>query len=330
VNKRRKLVVALGAGAFVAPFGSFAQSQGKIWRVGFLIPRSRPVSVDADYFGAFPKRMRELGYVEGKNLVIEWRAADGRYERLPDLAAELVQLKMDVIVAASTLATSAIQKASTTIPIVMINVANPVDSGFVESLARPGGNITGVSNMAGELSSKHLDILISMVPKLSRVALLVNPTNLAHGATRKNIQTAASTVGVKILPLEARNLQEIENAFSDIAKERIEAIIVAQDPVFNQYARQIAELARKYRMATAFGTREPVVVGGLMSYGSSNADAFRRAASYVDKILRGAKPSELPVEQPTQFELIINGKTAKALGLKIPQSILVQATEVIE
>jgi len=262
--------------------------------------------------------------------VIEWRAADGRYERLPDLAAELVQLKMDVIVAASTLATSAIQKASTTIPIVMINVANPVDSGFVESLARPGGNITGVSNMAGELSSKHLDILISMVPKLSRVALLVNPTNLAHGATRKNIQTAASTVGVKILPLEARNLQEIENAFSDIAKERIEAMIVAQDPVFNQYARQIAELARKYRMATAFGTREPVVVGGLMSYGSSNADAFRRAASYVDKILRGAKPSELPVEQPTQFELIINGKTAKALGLKIPQSILVQATEVIE
>ena len=330
MNNRRKLVIAIGAGALTASFASFAQQPARVWRVGVLIPRGRPASVDADYFRALPQGLRELGYVEGKNLAIEWRAADGKYERLPSLAAELVHLKMDVIVAATTLATSVAQKATTTIPIIMVSVFDPVDSGFVASLARPGGNITGLSNMSGEISPKHLEILLSMVPKLSRVALLVNPANSAAVATLKNIQAAAPKVGVEILPLEASKLREIENAFSSITKERVGAVIVTRDPLFQQYARQIAELAIKYRIASAFGTREPVEAGGLMSYGSSNADAFRRAATYVDKILKGAKPADLPVEQPTKFELIINGKTAKTLGFTIPQSLLISADKVIE
>jgi putative ABC transport system substrate-binding protein len=328
LNTRRKLLVALGASALAAPFGSFAQQAGKVWHVGFLIPRSRPASVDADYFGAFPKGMRELGYVEGKNLMIEWRTADGKYERLSGLAAELVQLKVDVIVAATVLSASAAQKATTTIPIVMVNVTDPVGSGLVTSLARPGGNITGLSNIAGEVSTKHLEILVSMVPKLSRVALLVNPAT--ELLTLKNIQAAAPRVGVKVLPLEAGNLQEIENAFSRMTRENAGAVIVTREPVFVQNARQIAELAIKHRMPSAFGSREPVEAGGLFSYGSSNADAYQRAATYVDRILKGAKPAELPIEQPTKFELVINMKTAKVLGITIPQSVLVGVDRVIE
>jgi putative tryptophan/tyrosine transport system substrate-binding protein len=330
LNTRRKLLIALGASALTAPFGSFAQQAGKVWHVGFLIPRSRPTSVDADYFRAFPKGMRELGYVEGKNLVIEWRTADGKYERLPGLAAELVQLKVDVIVAGTQIATSVAQKATTTIPIVMVNVTDPVGSGLVTSLARPGGNITGLSNISGEISTKHLEILLSMMPKLSRVALLVNPATSENVAALKNIQAAAPRVGVTVLPLEARNLQEIENAFFRMTKENAGAVIVPREPVFNQNARQIAELAIKHRMPSAFGSGEPVEVGGLVSYGSSSADAYQRAATYVDKILKGAKPADLPIEQPTKFELVINMKTAKALGITIPQSVLIGVDRVIE
>ena len=330
MNNRRKLLVALGAGALAAPLGSFAQQKGKVWRVGFLASRRVAVLDSDSTYGSFPQGMRALGYVEGKNLVIELRSADGKSEHLPGLAAELVRLNVDVIVVAGSPATSAAQKATTTIPIVMGSIGDPVGSGFIKSLARPGGNITGLSNIAGDLSPKHLEMLLSFVPKLSRVAVLVNPTNSSHSTILKGIQAAASRVGVNILPLEAGNPQEIENAFSMMAQQNAGAVIVALDAFFLQQGRQIAELASKNRLPSVSGSREYAEAGGLISYGQNIADHFRRAATYVDKILKGAKPADLPVEQPTKFELLINRKTAKALGLTIPQSLLISADKVIE
>ena len=330
MNNRRKLIVALGASSLAAPFGSFAQQQGKVWRVGFLTQRSRPDFLDSDIFGEFPRGMRELGYVEGKNLAIEWRFADGKVERLPGLAEELVQLQVDVIVAAGTPSTSAAQKATTTIPIFMVIVNDPVGSGFAKSLARPGGNITGLSNLTTDLGPKHLEMLINIVPRLSRVAILLNPTNSGHAAMRKNIEAAAQKTNIKILPVEARTPQEIENAFPMITKERAGAVILAQDAIIYQQRRQLAELAAKHRLPSIAVIREFAEAGGLMNYGPSFGDICRRAATYVDKIFKGSKPGNLPVEQPTTFELFINGKTAKALGLKIPQSLLISADKVIE
>ena len=330
MTTRRNLLIMLGAGAFIVPFGSFAQQQGKVWRVGFLSSRSRPVSLDSDIFGAFRGGMREIAYIEGKNLVIEWRFAEGTSERLAGLAVELVQMKVDAIVAVATPGTSAAQKATTTIPIVMVNTADPVGSGFVASLAHPGGNITGLSNISAELSPKHLEMLHSMVPKLSRVAVLMNPNNSSHTTALKNVQAAAQRTGVTILSLDAPAPQEIENAFSMMAQKKAGAVIVTADVLFTQQVRQIAELAAKNRLPTIYGIREFVEAGGLMSYGTSITDNFRRAATYVDKILKGAKPGDLPVEQPTKFELVINRKTAKALGLTIPQSLLISADKVIE
>jgi putative ABC transport system substrate-binding protein len=330
MNTRRKLIIALGAGALTAPFGSFAQQQGKIWRVGFLALRSPTASIPVASYGAFLQGMRELGYVEGKNLIIERRLAEGKVERLPDLAAELVQLKVDVIVTAGAQPTSAAHKATTTIPIVMGNSIDPVGSGFIVSLARPGGNITGLSNLIGDLSPKHFEMLRSMVPKLSRVAILMNPTNSGHAMILKTVQTAAQKSGVKILPVQARSPQEIESAFSTMTKHNAEAVIVANDAFLNQQRRQIAELAAKNRLASVAAVREYVEAGGLMSYGPNFVESYRRAATYVDKIFKGAKPGDLPVEQPTKFELVINHKTAKALGLTIPQSLLISADKVIE
>lgn len=330
MNNRRKFLFALGAGALAAPLSSFAQQQGKVWRVGFLAHRSRPASLDSDFYGAFPRGLRELGYVEGKNLVIEWRFADGKVERLPDLAAELVRLKVDVIVTSSTPTTSAAQKATTMIPIVMGPVADPVGSGFVKSLARPEGNITGLTNILVDISPKHLEMLLSMVPKLTRVAVLINPDNSSNIPMLKSVQAAAQRTSVKILPVEARSPQEIESAFSTMARQNTGAGIVMLDPFFFQQRRQIAELARKHRLPSISATTEYAEAGGLMGYGPNLADIYRRAATYVDKIFKGAKPGDLPVEQPTKFELVINGKTAKALGLIIPQSLLISADKVIE
>ncbi len=274
--------------------------------------------------------MRELGYVEGKNLVIEWRSADGKYERFPLLAAELVQLKVDVIVTVTPPATSAAQKATTTIPIVMGTTGDPVGNGFIKSLARPGGNITGLTSIVSDLGPKHMEMLLSMVPRLSRVAVLLNPDNLAHIGVLKNVQAAAQRTSLKILPVKARTPQEIENAFSLMTREHAGAVIVAGDGFLTQQRRQIAELAVKNRLPSITGIKEYPETGGLMSYGQNLADQYRRAAVYVDKILKGAKPGDLPVEQPTRLALVINRKTAKALGLTIPQSLLIMADKVIE
>jgi putative ABC transport system substrate-binding protein len=326
---RRKLIIALGAGALMGPFGSFAQQQGKVWRVGFLVGR-RQLSHDSDFLSAFPKGMRDLGYIEGKNLVIEWRFADGEYERLPDLAAELVKLKVDILLAVGPPVIIAAQKTTTTVPIVIVTGLDPVDAGFVKTLARPGGNITGISNLSGETSLKQLEMLLTIAPKLSRVAVLVNPTNPAHATVVKSIRAAAQRANVKVFAVEARTPQEIETGFFLMTKENATAIIVALDQFLMQQRRQIAELATKNRLLSVATLREYVEDGGLMSYGVNMTDQFRSAAIFVDKIFKGAKPGDLPIEQPTKFELVINRKTAKALGIKIPNSIMVQATTVIE
>jgi putative ABC transport system substrate-binding protein len=330
MNNRRKLFVALGAGLLTAPLASLAQQLGRVWRVGFLTPSARPATLSRGNFAAFLVGMNELGYVEGKNLVIERRYADNKLERLPDLAAELVQLKMDLIITVSPPATIAAQKATTTIPIVFESVGDPVSLGFVKSLAHPGGNITGFSNLSADLGPKRLEVLLDLVPKLSRVALLMNPGNSSHATTLKSVEAAAQKFNVKILSVAAQTEGEIGGAFSLMSKEKVQAVILASDPLFNQQSRQVAELAAKNRLPTIFSLREFVELGGLMSYGPSLDDLYRRAGTYADKIFKGAKPADLPVEQPTKFELFVNRKTAKAIGVKIPNSILVRADNVID
>jgi len=329
MNNRRKVVVAFGASVLAAPF-AIAQQQGKVWRVGFLSQRHVDF-VDSDYYyGPFRQGLRELGYVEGKNLVIEWRSAEGNNERLAGLAAELVNLKVDVIVTAGTPAISAAQKATTAIPIVMGNIGDPVGSGFVKSLARPASNITGLSSMAGDVYLKQIEMLLSMVPRLSRVAVLVNPSNMSNVKTSERVQTEGQKRGVKVLRGEAKTPQEIHNAFSMMRTQNADALIVFNDGLFQQQKAQIAELTAKHRLPAVAQDRIYADAGVLMSYGPSLAEQSLRAATYVEKIFKGAKPADLPVEQPTKFELVINGKTAKTLGLAIPQSLLVSADKVIE
>ncbi len=274
--------------------------------------------------------MRELGYVERENLIIEWRFANGEYERLLGMAAELVQLKVDAIMALGPPGVIAAQKATGTIPVVMVVSVDPVGAGFVKSLARPGGNITGLTNLAGDLSSKHLELLLTIMPKLSRIAVLVNPANAAHTAVRANVHAAAQQTGVTVLVIEARTPVEIENAFSNMTRENAGAVIVTLDPLLIQQVLQIAEQAKIYRLPSIFAFREGAEAGGLLSYGQNQVDIYRRAAGYVDRIFKGARPADLPVEQPATLELVVNGKTAKALGLAIPPSLLLRADEVIQ
>ena len=327
MNRRGAVAALVALGTVAASRPSSAQQGGKVWRVGYLSPS---MSVNSQYTDAFLKGMRELGYVEGKNLVIEWRSADGELERLPGLATELVHLKVDVIVAVASPAIGAAQKATTTIPIVMAITGDPVGSGFVKSLARPGGNITGLSNMGGDTGPKLFDLLLSVMPRLSRVGVLVTPTSTTYRVISESVQAAAQKARVKTLVAEASSSQEIDDAFSMMARERVDAVIVGNSSFFSQQRRQIAELALKYRIPSMFSIRANVEAGGLISYGQNIADDFRRSATYVDKILKGAKPADLPVEQPMSFELVVNLKTAKALGLTIPQEILLRADEVIQ
>lgn len=274
--------------------------------------------------------MRELGHIEGRNLVIEWRFADGQFERLPDLAAELARMKVDVIVTHSTPATQALQRATSTVPIVFAVAVNPVGSGFAASLARPGGNITGLSVIDVDPSPKRLELLKTMLPALSRVAVLVNPGSSVHPAIVKSVQAAGRDAGISVVPVSARTPEEIERGFAAMSQARAGGAIIADDAFFRGRRQQIADLALKNRMPAIAPWREYVAAGGLMSYGQNIADSFRRAATYVDKILKGAKPGELPIEQPTRIHLAINRRTATALGLAIPQELLLRTDEVIE
>ena len=296
--------------------------------MGFLSLSSASESVENT--GAFLKALRELGYVEGKNLVVEWRFAEGSFERLPGLATDLVQLKVDVIVAVASAAISAAKKATSTIPIVMATTGDPVGSGFVKSLARPGGNITGLSNMGGDTGAKLLDLLLTAVPNVSRVGVLVTPTSTTFRAISESVQAGAQTKKVNVLIAEARTPEEIETAFAMMSRESAGAVIVGAAPLFTLHRPMIAQLAIKYKMPSIYGNRAYVDAGGLMSYGYKMTENYVRAARYVDKILKGSKPDDLPVEQPTSLELTINLKTAKALGLTIPQSLLLRADDVIQ
>jgi len=330
VSRRRQILIALGSGALIAPYASLAQQNNKIRRIGFLVAAARPPSIDAHYMGAFVRGLRDLGYVEGKNFVIEWRFADGNYQRLPALAGELVGLNVDVLVTGGTAANSALQKATTTIPIVNATMSDPVGNGFAKSLTHPGGNITGLALATTDMSPKHVELLRLIVPKLTSLGVLVNLGNSAHPAVAKSITTNAQRLGIKVRILDARNADGLTRNFSIMKQERTEAVIAVVDAFFISQRREIAELALKNNLPSMFSAQEHVEAGGLMSYGQNLADHYRRAAAYVDKIFKGAKPGNLPIEQPAVFSLTINSKTAKALGLEIPQELLLRADKVIE
>ena len=324
---RRRVMIALAASALVPP-AAFAQQPPKVWRVGFL--NFPPLQAQREAYDRFVDGLRELGYVEGKNLVMEMRAADGINERLSGLAEELVRLKVDVILCNSGTAFAA-QKATSTIPIVFANTFDPVGLGLVASLARPGGNITGISNALEATSGKNLEYLRAVVPKLARVAVLTGaPATRASNVFMESMQPAAKAAGINISLFRATTPAEIVLAFGAMARARSGALIVVPGPFLTVQARQITELAAKNRLPAMYTLGIFVDAGGLLSYGPTRAEMYHQAARQVDKILKGAKPADIPVEQPTEFELVINMKTARALGIKFPKSILVQAVRVIE
>ena len=339
MNIRRKLIAAAGAGALTAPFALLAQQLAgpadKVWRVGFLTLLNRTTAIDSHFLlGAYVKGMRDAGYVEGKNLAIEWRFANGDVKQLPGLAAELVQSKVDLISTAGNDAAIAAQKATGTIPIVMCTAADPVGNGLIKSLGRPGGNMTGLSDMSGELAPKRLEMLLAMTAAARsgtpRIALLLNPGSPANIRGREIVLAAGLTLGAAILPFEARTVADIDAALSAMRQQKADALLVLLHPFFQQQREQIAQLALKHRLPSMMADRVNAEAGCLMSYGPNVAENYRRAAYYIDRIFKGTKPADLPVEQPTRIELVINGKTAKALGLKIPQSLLISADKVIE
>ena len=307
-----------------------AQPGEKVPRVGCLNPGSSSDPLRQRRLEAFRQGLRESGYVDGQNIAIESRWADGQYDRYPALVADLVRSKVDVIVALGGAATQAAQQATRTIPIVMSLVNDPVGSGLVASLARPGGNVTGLTAISPDLLGKRLELLKEVAPKVSRVALLRNPDNPADAAMLREVEAAARALGVRLQTLEARNHQEIERAFAAMIRERAGALLILPDALFQTQRRQIAELAAKGRLPAVGRMREDAEAGCLMAYGANYHDLVRRAATFVEKILKGAKPADLAIEQPTKFEFVINLKTAKALGLTIPQSLLSRADQVVE
>ena len=325
--RKAAVVAALALALFAAPFAAEAQQMRKIPRVGVLGGQSPETS--APIF-ALREGLRELGYVEGQNIAIEWRWARGKLERFPDLAAELVQLKVDVIVAATTPGAQAAQRATRTIPIVMGFVSDPVANGLVASLARPGGNITGLGVPTPEIAGKRLQLLREVAPTVARIAVLSDPGQPGVSADLRGTEAAARASGIQLQVWEARSSGELDRAFTAIARARAAGIIILPSTTLFANRAHIAQLAVKHRLPTSAWVRELPEAGCLMSYGASNPDVARRAAYFVDKILKGAKPADLPVEQPTKFELVINMKTAKALGLSIPPSLLGRADQVIE
>jgi putative tryptophan/tyrosine transport system substrate-binding protein len=326
---RRAFISGSTVSLLAAPLAAEAQQAGKVYRIGYLSASSgasNPRNLEA-----FRQGLRELGWVEGQNIVIEYRWAEGRFDRLPDLAADLVRLKVDVIAAAATPAALAAKNATGTVPIVAVSLTHPVELGLVASLARPGGNVTGLSYSVGaDIFGKDLELLKEVVPRVRRVAVLSNPDSPARPLTIRNVKDAARSLGVQLQLLEARGPEGFDGAFAAMAKERVGALLVVQDPAFIPHRARLIELAAKNRLPSIFTQREDAEAGGLMSYGPSLADLYRRAGTYVDKILKGVMPADLPIEQPEKFELVINLKTAKAFGLTIPPSLLQRADQVIE
>jgi len=328
--RRREFISLLSGVAVGWPVAANAQQAAKIARIGYL---SADLAGGSGLREAFRQGLRDLGYVEGRNFVIEYRDAEGKFERLPALAAELVALEVDVIVAPITVAALAAKQATRTIPIVFVGASDPVTSGLVTSLARPGGNAAGLSNLAPELVGKRLQLLTQAVPGVSRVAVLWQPGFVGERTEKdllKEAEVAARGLRMRLQFVKARGPEDFDRAFSDMTSAGADALIVLPSSMLFNERRRLVDLAAKHRLLAVYFGREFVDAGGLMAYGPNFADVFRRAATYVDKILKGAKPADLPVEQPTKFELVINLKTAKALGLEVPPTLLASADEVIE
>ena len=327
---RRKRIIAFGAGALTVPFGSFAQQSAKVWRIGYLDFGTNKSMMDSGRYAAMIDGLRERGYIEGRNFVLEARSADGNLDRLDGPATELVRQKVDLILTMGNAAGKAATRATTTIPIVATNVSNPVGDGFAVSLARPGGNMTGLSAGTDDTVQKLVELLSVAVPKIKHLAVLTNPTNIAHASMLLRVQAAAKQAGKQVLQVSAYTMEEIERGFAEMARKHVDAVIVLADAILTSHRAQIAGLAVKHRLPSIYPFAVYPEAGGLMSYGADMNDNFRRAGIFVDKILKGAKPGDLPFEQPTRYYLVINRKTASAIGLTLPQSLLISAEKVIE
>jgi putative ABC transport system substrate-binding protein len=321
-------LLMLALSVISAPLVAAAQQPAKVCRIGYL--ESGVAAPGAPLFESFRHGLRDLGWIEGQNIAIEVRSAQGKYERLPQLAEELVHLNVDVIVASSTPAALAARHATTTIPIVIGRVADPIGSGLVASLARPGGNITGWTHLGRELRAKYVDLVREAIPGSARIGVLWNPANPIHGPSLKDIEAAAKTLKVQAHAVGVQSPEKLESAFSTLTRKHAEALVVFPDGMFLAQGERIVALAARSRLPAIYGMTELTRAGGLMGYGVNLPDMYRHGASFVDRILKGAKPADLPIEQPTKFELVVNLKTAKALGLTIPQSILVRADDVIQ
>jgi putative ABC transport system substrate-binding protein len=325
MDRRRFLLTSL-AGAFAVPLAAGAQQTGKVARIG-LIGETVPTS---SYLAGFGQGLRELGYVEGRNIVVEYRYAHGLLNRVPALVSELIRLDVSVLVVGGTISAQAAKRVTTTVPIVFVLAGDPVGSGLVASLARPGGNATGLSNLVTELSGKQLEIIKAAVPRASRVGVLYNPLSAANRSALEGARVAVRTLAMELQALEVRQPDQVASAVSAVATWRADALLALSDPVIGQELVQLSRLAADKRLPAMYARREFADVGGLLAYGPNFAENYRRAAAYVDRILKGANPADLPVQQPTEFELVINLRTARALGLTIPPSLLARADQVIE
>jgi putative ABC transport system substrate-binding protein len=327
--ERRAFISGITVGLLAAPLAAEAQQAGKVYRVGVLTNRaSDPAEVRL--WQAFRSGLRERGWIEGQNTLIEFREAEGNVARLPELAADLVRLKVDLIVARASTFVQAAKAATSSIPIVFVVHADPVGAGHVASLAKPGGNITGLAMLMTDLAPKYLELLISAVPMAKRIAVLWSPDTPSHALALKALEEVGRTLPVQQQPVGVRTAAELEGAFAAMARARAQAVLVLIGPIFLAERQRVAQLAMKHRLPTISTLKEVPEAGGLMSYGPNQEDLYRRGAIYVDRILRGAKPADLPVEQATKFELVVNLKTAKTLGLTIPPSLLQRADQVIE
>jgi putative ABC transport system substrate-binding protein len=324
--RRRDIIKGIAGSAAAWPLTARAQQGGKKHVIG----RFSAGSVTDPVNDVLTEALRESGWVEGENVVFERRYAENRLERLPELAADLVRLNVDVILAGGTLAPLAAKRATSTIPIVMVNAGDPLGTGPVASLARPGGNVTGMSLMAPELGGKRLELLKELLPRLARVAVLWNAANPYSALVFKQVQAAGGTLGIEVQSLELRDPDDFDGAFETVQRQHPDALITVEDPLTFNHRKRIAGFAAEQQLPSLSGLSEFAAAGGLVSYGANQVDLFRRAAGYVDKILKGAKPADLPVQQPSKFELVINLKTAKAVGITIPPSLLARADEVIE
>jgi putative ABC transport system substrate-binding protein len=321
---------ALGTSAIVSPLSAFAQASGKPVRIGFFYFGSRQSAMDTGRYATFTLAMRDLGYIEGKNLTIESRYAEGKADRLPALVAELANAKLDVIVATGSSIYRALQIAAVTVPVVVTVTVDPITAGLAATMAHPGANFTGLTDTAADLNPKLLELLMATVPKLNRVGLLLHPENYLHPDQLKKLLLVAQKLGVQIVIAEAANADTIANSLAFFVRERTKAFIALNDTFFTQQAKKIATLAAEHKLASITANYDYAAAGGLMNYGPNLVDNFKRAATYVDKILKGAKPGDLPFEAPTRYHLVVNRKTAKLLGLTIPQTLMVSADKVIE